>query len=291
MHDDRVVRNGAVKAQASKGHARNDRVLDDPWAGAIARCQAWLSSSLLALAVVGFVLSYAVAHAAREAAPWIARADWAWTDIPAAIPALDQTWARIAGLPDRVSERLGWRGEPADELVTASIGPDIPVRAFEESDPARITVHPLPRARPSLGVGVSGGRGPTRDCRYPCIGFVPPLAGELGYLADRTLRRGDFVMTAQGVRMFVGAGRFPYRAEDFRDVRSATGLPGELRRHLTALDALAARDASAAAHVRHVPYLVQSAEPALRAPPRQTTVVIKSGLREAQTRRRQVRFP
>lgn len=42
-----------------------------------------------------------------------------------------------------------------------------------------------------------------------------PEKGPVTIYNDRTLRRGDSVMTAQGLRVFKGAEHFPYRAADF----------------------------------------------------------------------------
>ena len=42
-----------------------------------------------------------------------------------------------------------------------------------------------------------------------------PQTGPVSIYKDRTLRRGDSVMTAQGLRVFKGASHFPYRASDF----------------------------------------------------------------------------
>src|SRR5437660_1899822 len=42
-----------------------------------------------------------------------------------------------------------------------------------------------------------------------------PQKGPVSIYNDRTLRRGDSVMTAQGLRVFKGSSHFPYRASDF----------------------------------------------------------------------------
>ncbi len=42
-----------------------------------------------------------------------------------------------------------------------------------------------------------------------------PQNGPVTIYNDRTLRRGDAVMTAQGLRVFRGSGRFPYHPSDF----------------------------------------------------------------------------
>jgi hypothetical protein len=44
---------------------------------------------------------------------------------------------------------------------------------------------------------------------------MPHTKGPVTIYTDRTLRRGDSVMTAQGLRVFRGSSTFPYRASDF----------------------------------------------------------------------------
>lgn len=41
------------------------------------------------------------------------------------------------------------------------------------------------------------------------------------HLNDKTLRRGDIVATAAGLRVFRGSGQFPYRARDFAPISAA----------------------------------------------------------------------
>ncbi|MBY6243100.1 DUF2865 domain-containing protein [Methylosinus sp. Sm6] len=58
---------------------------------------------------------------------------------------------------------------------------------------------------------------------------------------DPTLRRGDAVMTDRGVRIFRGAGRFPYTDADFRPLSQTPDVPAGMRRKLAALDRAAMR--------------------------------------------------
>ena len=53
-------------------------------------------------------------------------------------------------------------------------------------------------------------------------------------LTDSTLRRGDAVMTASGIRVFRGALRYPYAARDFQPLAYAGQVPH--RRALLAID-------------------------------------------------------
>jgi hypothetical protein len=51
---------------------------------------------------------------------------------------------------------------------------------------------------------------------------IPHTKGPVSIYTDRTLRRGDSVMTAQGLRVFKGASHFPYRAADFAPLAEAS---------------------------------------------------------------------
>jgi hypothetical protein len=49
-----------------------------------------------------------------------------------------------------------------------------------------------------------------------------PHKGPVSIYTDRTLRRGDSVMTAQGLRVFRGSSRFPYHPSDFVSLADAS---------------------------------------------------------------------
>ena len=49
-----------------------------------------------------------------------------------------------------------------------------------------------------------------------------PHKGPVSIYNDPTLRRGDSIMTAQGLRVFKGAAHFPYRASDFVSLAEAS---------------------------------------------------------------------
>ncbi|GAC1331160.1 MAG: hypothetical protein NVSMB26_09230 [Beijerinckiaceae bacterium] len=51
-------------------------------------------------------------------------------------------------------------------------------------------------------------------------GAPPPATG---FLNDTTLRRGDVVVTSEGLMVFRGSARFPYKNADFDPVESPAG--------------------------------------------------------------------
>ncbi|MEI8144063.1 MAG: DUF2865 domain-containing protein [Alphaproteobacteria bacterium] len=70
---------------------------------------------------------------------------------------------------------------------------------------------------------------------------------------DFTLKAGDVVVTEEGVRVFAGASRFPYRPRDFVDARSYGRLPADVQRRVAEIQAgLQARDRGFAAPVNRV---------------------------------------
>jgi hypothetical protein len=67
-----------------------------------------------------------------------------------------------------------------------------------------------------------------------------PLGDDDGHvdalLHDATLRPGDSVMTAKGVRVFEGGGGCPHKSTDFLALGEIRGLPKHERRALAAID-------------------------------------------------------
>jgi hypothetical protein len=89
-------------------------------------------------------------------------------------------------------------------------------------------------------------------------------------LQDPTLRKGDLIMTAAGVRVFQGARALPHEANDFIDPAQSS-LPREERATLTAIDQVNARAPATVA--RDAPQARASKNAAVRAHP---SVVVSS---------------
>lgn len=58
---------------------------------------------------------------------------------------------------------------------------------------------------------------PRRTTRL-AVAALPVKPEKVAIFQDRTLRRGDAVMTAKGMRIFMGSNAWPYRSEDFVDL-------------------------------------------------------------------------
>jgi hypothetical protein len=77
-----------------------------------------------------------------------------------------------------------------------------------------------------------------RRHRRPAV-HVEAKVGPVGPVSiydDRTLRAGDAVMTAKGLRVFVGGHGAPYTDADFVAVSEADGLPRQVEKALLVID-------------------------------------------------------
>ena len=62
--------------------------------------------------------------------------------------------------------------------------------------------------------------------------------GKVSIYQDRTLRRGDAVMTAKGIRIFAGSSSWPYREDDFVAISAAGRMDKGYQKVLLDLDRL-----------------------------------------------------
>ncbi len=92
------------------------------------------------------------------------------------------------------------------------------------------------RQRAALRADRSDSARPVARARHVSLGYTPPKAGKgpLGpFLHDRSLRRGDVVVTSKGLMVFAGRGGEKHRENDFRPYRQgasiAGGRPAQLR--------------------------------------------------------------
>ena len=146
-------------------------------------------------------------------------------------------------------------------------------RAKVRARSARLALaHKFPKHRhPALAAATPGGRVPL--VRTVSLDIAPLAEQKIAaqtlalktaaaaarpddvYLQDRTLRRGDIVATAAGLRVFLGAAHFPYKAHDFASVTSARRVAQ--RSDLEALD-------RALRGIRRVPHQKRIAKVATR---------------------------
>ncbi len=90
----------------------------------------------------------------------------------------------------------------------------------------------------------------TVDRACTCQGVATNGLARLPITHDFTLRAGDVVVTEQGVRVFRGAARFPYRNQDFVEARAYGRLPADIQRRVAEIQAgIQARDSGTAAPV------------------------------------------
>ena len=120
------------------------------------------------------------------------------------LSAVDTAAARDDGVLQFFSSVFGGAGASSNQVVTPDDGTDQPRQGRS------LTIRP--RRKPRLAVAA-----------------VPVKPGKVAIFEDRTLRRGDAVMTADGLRIFVGSNSWPHTSDDFvaiaksgRDVSKTT---------------------------------------------------------------------
>ncbi len=96
-----------------------------------------------------------------------------------------------------------------------------PDDAFSDSPPLTVRAHP--RRHNSFATS----RSPKET--------LAAIKGVTIY-TDRTLQRGDAVMTAHGMRVFNGSESWPYTNDDFVAVSSIRSMPVGMRKELRAID-------------------------------------------------------
>ena len=134
------------------------------------------------------------------------------------------------------SERAGILRGSIPTIAEATSRPEKPqghrVLTVGVSDrlPARRVAARKQPSKTRLALAIPRGVQPTlfvSDPRQPAI---------VSIYDDRTLRRGDAVMTLTGLRVFAGSRTFPYRPEDFTTLTASRNIKGQLRRALFELD-------------------------------------------------------
>ena len=109
--------------------------------------------------------------------------------------------------------------QPAPEPVTAPPEEAAPVRPRPHRLRARPLTVRLRPAKPRIVVA----RAPTKPAT-------------VSIFEDRTLRRGDAVMTARGLRVFAGSNAWPYSAGDFVSLDDARQFSRDMTKVLAQLD-------------------------------------------------------
>ena len=70
------------------------------------------------------------------------------------------------------------------------------------------------------------------------VAQVPTKPEKVSIFEDRTLKRGDAVMTADGIRVFAGSATWPYTKADFVDLAMAKNLSKDTAKVLAEVDRL-----------------------------------------------------
>jgi hypothetical protein len=96
------------------------------------------------------------------------------------------------------------------------------------------------------------------DKTCSCFGPASDADRVRALFTDRTLRKGDTVMTLQGIRIFRGARHYPFTINDFVSLNRSRGMRTQTRRMLAAIERARIRNGAPAsfadralAHARH----------------------------------------
>jgi hypothetical protein len=107
---------------------------------------------------------------------------------------------------------------PSYEPAPTVSGYDAPMRRASHSRPLTVRLH---RPKPRI-----------------VYAEAPTKPAPVSIFEDRTLRRGDAVMTAKGVRIFAGSSSWPYSERDFVGLTDASQVSKDTSRILAQLDKL-----------------------------------------------------
>ena len=138
--------------------------------------------------------------------------------------AVQSASADDAGIHDFFSSIFGGgQAQPAPVYAPAPAyapGPADEARQHRSSRPRPLTVR-LHRPKPRI-----------------VYAEAPTKPAPVSIYEDRTLRRGDAVMTAKGVRIFAGSSSWPYSDGDFVALRDAGPVNKDMSKVLAQLDKL-----------------------------------------------------
>lgn len=121
-----------------------------------------------------------------------------------------------AGIHDFFSSIFGGGQSQAAPAAAPAPGYDEPVRRAQRSRPLTVRLH---RPKPRM-----------------VFAETPTRPAPVSIFEDRTLRRGDAVMTAKGVRIFAGSSSWPYSERDFVGITEARQVSRDTSRVLAQLD-------------------------------------------------------
>lgn len=140
---------------------------------------------------------------------------WSGLAVAALLGSTCAASANDGGIFDFFHQAFGGGGSTASRPLPQ------PDDIFPGDHPLTVRAHPHRRASSS----------PSRSPRET----LAAIKGVTIY-TDKTLARGDAVMTVHGMRVFNGSTSWPYTDVDFVSVSSRTSIPAGIRRQLRAID-------------------------------------------------------
>jgi len=134
-----------------------------------------------------------------------------------------------------------------EDLFGVSGAPDVPSRVHGRDTPSRrghttlkthVRGHEPVEAAPAASVAPAGEGGPVKRAQFCAWGgrAAKPIDRSDALMRDATLRRGDVIVTDEGVRVFAGRAACPHSIADFQTLAEARALPRQERTVLVAIE-------------------------------------------------------
>jgi hypothetical protein len=131
-----------------------------------------------------------------------------------------------------------------EDLFGVSGAPDFPSELHGRDMPGHPTLKTHVRGRepieaaPAASAATAGERAPLKRAEF-CAGSdraAKPVDRSDALMRDATLRRGDVIVTDEGVRVFAGRAACPHSVADFQTLAEARALPRQERTVLVAIE-------------------------------------------------------
>ena len=123
-------------------------------------------------------------------------------------------------------------GQVSPAKVCSALCPQAATKVFNGSDPARAVAADGTRYDDLDKAFVYRDK-VVPDCS--CTGNGPGGLAQIDIESDPTLRAGDIVARANGLQIFNGGARYPYKSADFTPIGSYARVSADLRQKLTGL--------------------------------------------------------
>ncbi len=126
----------------------------------------------------------------------------------------------------------------APDFPSGVHGRDMPSRRGHTTLKTHVRGHEPVEAAPAASVAPAGEGAPLKRAQFCAWGgrAAKPVDRSDALMRDATLRRGDVIVTDEGVRVFAGRAACPHSVADFQTLAEARALPRQERTVLVAIE-------------------------------------------------------